>query len=126
MNGVCDQYCKDCVYSNLATGEDILLCAYYLKTNIRRPCPAGTGCTVKKTGKKSGAWSDERKRSWAKKMAEARKAKKVVRNLVCPCCGTEFEATDLHTKYCSTRCKNRMSQRAAYMRRQKGKADGGG
>lgn len=117
MNGVCDKYCKDCVYNNLAVGEDIVLCTYYFKTNTRRPCPAGTGCTVKKTGKKSGAWTDARKRDWAKKMAEARQAKKVVRTLICAECGKEFEASDPRAKYCSVNCKNRVSQRNMHRRK---------
>lgn len=120
MNGVCDNYCKDCIYSNLAVGEDIFLCAYYFKTNTRRPCPAGTGCTVKRTGKKSGAWSEAKKKTWSKKMAAAREAKK--RTVICAECGTEFEASDPRAKYCSKRCCNRVQKRNQHRRYLDGKA----
>ena len=46
MDGVCDKYCKGCVYFSQVNGT-IHYCAFYLDTGIRRPCPAGKGCTVK-------------------------------------------------------------------------------
>jgi len=32
------------------------ICSYYLITGIRRPCPAGSGCTVADTGRKLRPW----------------------------------------------------------------------
>lgn len=43
---VCDKHCIGCVYfSNINGGTSY--CSYLLDTEIRRPCPAGKGCTVK-------------------------------------------------------------------------------
>lgn len=111
-NGICDKFCKGCIYSNLAAGEDILCCVYYLKTNIRRPCPAGSGCTVKETGRKKGAWQHQNDAEWAKKMQEAWKAKAVLRTAVCPECCTEFETIYTHQVFCSKRCNRHSAQRA--------------
>lgn len=115
MNGVCDKFCKGCIYCQYATG-DTFICAYYLKTNIRRPCPAGTGCTVKNTGKKKGAWEYQNDAEWAKKMKKAREVKRVVRTVICAECGAEFETTEPQKMYCSKRCKDRVSQRNAHRR----------
>lgn len=46
MNGVCDKYCGNCYY-NRRISECLSFCNYYLATGERRPCEAGTGCTVK-------------------------------------------------------------------------------
>ena len=46
--------CKNCIYSYNVT-DTLIICDYLLKTNKRRPCPAGKGCTAKikrKKGKK--------------------------------------------------------------------------
>lgn len=44
------KYCTGCLYSfeysHNARGA-LLGCQYFLETGIRRPCPAGEGCTVK-------------------------------------------------------------------------------
>ena len=122
MNGVCDRFCKGCIYCQLASGNTTFLCTYYLVTDKRRPCPAGTGCTVKNTGKKKGAWEYQNDAEWAKKMAEARKAKQVVRTVICAECGTEFDTTVAHQIYCSKRCNNRVQQRKAHRRYLDGKA----
>lgn len=122
-NGVCDKFCKGCIYCQLASGDTMFLCTYFLTTNIRRPCPAGTGCTVRKEGRAKGAWEYKNDAEWAKKMQEARKAKAVVRNLVCPECGTEFETTVAHQVYCSKRCNNRVVQRKSHRRKMEAKAN---
>lgn len=54
--GICNSFCKGCVYNQYASGVESTLCTYYLETGIRRPCPAGTGCTVKRTGRRKGDW----------------------------------------------------------------------
>lgn len=38
--------CSDCVYCGWFTGV-IPYCDYLCRTNQRRPCPPGEGCTVK-------------------------------------------------------------------------------
>jgi hypothetical protein len=48
---VCDKYCLDCTYFGGHT-ESFRSCNYYLTTDIRRPCPPGSGCTVKKKAKR--------------------------------------------------------------------------
>ena len=39
---VCDDYCKGCRHYNESYGAS---CEYMRDTGMRRPCPAGTGCT---------------------------------------------------------------------------------
>lgn len=124
MNGVCDRFCKGCIYCNGTSGDynGSSCCTYYLVTDKRRPCPAGTGCTVKNTGKKKGAWRYKNYADWAEKMKKAREAKKVVRKVICKECGTEFETVSKLAIYCSKRCKDRVSQRNAHRRYLDGKA----
>ena len=38
----CDDYCKGCRHYNESYGAS---CEYMRDTGMRRPCPAGTGCT---------------------------------------------------------------------------------
>ena len=54
MNGLVDKYCRGCIYLTRICRSitDQRACDYIGATNRRRPCPAGKGCTVKKTGKK--------------------------------------------------------------------------
>ncbi len=40
--------CQGCYYYG-GNSDAVKCCSYYLITGIRRPCPAGEGCTVKKT-----------------------------------------------------------------------------
>ena len=46
-----DSYCENCAYQGKV--GDMLCCNYIFETEHRRPCPAGTGCTVKLEKKKS-------------------------------------------------------------------------
>ena len=46
MQGVCDKSCEGCVYLSQINGT-VHYCSFFLDTEIRRPCPAGKGCTVK-------------------------------------------------------------------------------
>lgn len=39
------KYCDNCLYRGKVAGMPC--CEFYLRTNRRRPCPAGDGCTVK-------------------------------------------------------------------------------
>ena len=52
MNGLCDSYCRCCIYrARFPIGGEGngVMCNYLLMTKKRRPCPAGKACTVKKT-----------------------------------------------------------------------------
>ena len=47
-------HCVGCIYSakdsgSNVMGESVPVCMYIVKTEHRRPCPPGKGCTVKKT-----------------------------------------------------------------------------
>lgn len=115
MANVCDRFCKNCMYAN-TLGNGTIACNYFLTTNIRRPCKAGTGCTVKKIGKKIGAWKYENDAQWGRKMYEARLAKAVQRTAICQECGIEFETTNVNKIYCSKRCNCRINQRRYWER----------
>lgn len=56
-----DSYCRGCIYlapiSCVSTKNRA--CDYIGATDRRRPCPAGKGCTVRKTGKRFGLRSGE-------------------------------------------------------------------
>lgn len=39
------KYCDNCVYKGKVAGKPC--CDYMIRTDHRRPCPAGDGCTVK-------------------------------------------------------------------------------
>ena len=106
--GVCDSYCKGCVYNQQASGDHVTLCTYFLTTDTRRPCPAGSGCTVKQTGRKKGKWEQEKDESW--KQREKTISKEVLHR-VCPCCGTEFDTQNIRKLYCSKKCNMRKVQR---------------
>lgn len=49
-----EKSCKNCVFSYMVCNQ-LYICDYFLKTNKRRPCPAGEGCTVKIKRKKGKA-----------------------------------------------------------------------
>lgn len=40
-------FCDGCFYYAKMAGGDMRYCSYYFRTNERRPCPPGEGCTVK-------------------------------------------------------------------------------
>lgn len=58
MNGVCDRYCKGCVYNAEINGIPRGYCNYIFVERKRRPCPAGRGCVVKVKGKTKVAKED--------------------------------------------------------------------
>ena len=45
-----DSTCRGCIYLTQVSGYNA--CDYIGATDKRRPCPAGKGCTVRKTGKR--------------------------------------------------------------------------
>lgn len=116
-SGVCDKFCNGCVFLGYGNGET-KLCEYLLRTDQRRPCPAGTGCTVKQTGKKKTTWRHEADRTWKIKK------KKEVYHRVCPCCGTEFDTTDSRKIFCTKSCNTRNAQRNHYKRIREGRLNG--
>lgn len=121
--GICDRFCKGCVYNGYFAGGELSICEYFLITNQLRPCPAGTGCTVKKTGKKISRWDYERELTWQKR--EKRKCEPKEREVfhrVCACCGTAFDTVFKQQIYCCKKCKMRMAQRA-WIKRNKEKME---
>lgn len=111
MADSCDRYCAKCIYST--GGADWgHICNYYLETGKRRPCPPGTGCTVKSTGKKIRYLEQIRDIEWSKRMLEAKKAKAVPNKKICKECGLEFETVYKKQSFCCTRCKDRFHNRA--------------
>ena len=54
MNGLVDSSCRGCVYLTGVSCDATKhrACFYLVETQTRRPCPAGKGCTVRKTGKR--------------------------------------------------------------------------
>lgn len=46
---LCDSYCKGCVFERGRDVSKFPACVYILRTNKRRPCPAGTGCVVRRS-----------------------------------------------------------------------------
>lgn len=51
---VVDSYCRGCIYRANTTGSTggEIYCSYILINHKCRPCPAGTGCTERKVGKR--------------------------------------------------------------------------
>ena len=104
MANVCDSYCKDCMFSN-TTGNGDICCNWYLATDIRRPCNAGTGCTVKKKGQKIGKWDYENNVKWMNAQKERKEKKRADKYGTCKWCGEVF-VRDTHNKsYCSDECR---------------------
>ena len=109
---LCDSYCKNCVFSQNASGDWLKLCTYFLTTGIRRPCPAGDGCTVKETGKKKPHWRKEADKKWknikkqkTKKREKKPKPDKTV-TVICRICGVPFQTTDTRRRFCSDVCRD--------------------
>ena len=130
MASICDEYCDGCIYSQREGGSvGLRICTYYLVTDIRRPCPAGSGCTVRKNGRKANRWSYEANNTWQQKKTTAQrnddyteklrqiiKAQKIM-SKQCKECGETFITDNPSRAYCSIRCKNRIAQRKYYERK---------
>lgn len=108
--GVCDSFCDGCVFKGYANAT-LYVCEYFFQTGIQRPCPAGTGCTVKETGKKKKRWQHESDRTWKNKQ------KRELLHKVCVRCGQPFDTTNPKKMYCSNRCKNNAQQSASHKRK---------
>jgi hypothetical protein len=135
-DGVCDSYCKGCVFNQNCSGDFVTLCVYYLVTNVRRPCPAGQGCTVKQTGRKLNKWGYENNVKWkeadnyrkqlrAEHLEQIRKERhmKNLRTATCAECGKEFYTDNPRRIYCSDRCKCRVESRKRYRRQQEARKE---
>jgi hypothetical protein len=123
--GVCDKYCEGCIFAGHVNGcHGITLCEYFLTTGQLRPCPAGTGCTVKRRGKKVSRWEHESDMTWQKrKEKDSTPKEREAFHRVCACCGTEFDTIYKQQIYCCKKCKYRMAQRA-WNKRKKAKKGG--
>jgi predicted nucleic acid-binding Zn ribbon protein len=101
---VCDRFCDGCVFMAWANGN-LRVCEYFFCTGQRRPCPAGTGCTVKQKGKKKTNWRYEADRTW--EIKKKREKESVVYHRACPTCGTAFDTTVKNKVYCCKKCKDK-------------------
>ena len=127
---ICDSYCKGCVFNGYFNGKSLTVCEYFLRTGQLRPCPAGTGCTVKQTGNKKQLWRHQGDATWknaGKKLSEGKPARRskrakkqkpprTVYHRSCPNCGTEFDTTNKHKIYCCRRCTDQVRNRRHYAR----------
>lgn len=102
---ICDSYCDGCIFKGILQ-SDLRVCNYFLATKIRRPCPAGKGCTVKQTGKKKYGWALEYDATWEQKKREPRiKPGKAVFHRECAYCGKKFDTVDSRKIFCSADCR---------------------
>ena len=117
MASVCDNYCKGCIYSGKSQG--LPCCRYVFVEDKLRPCPAGTGCTVKLTNKDVKRRNDEERKAkeiqrmklqaelreqkhrehLAKKLAEQEEKRKPCKN-----CGKIFLPNKDHRDHCCDEC----------------------
>ena len=58
QQGVCNRYCKGCVYNAELGSPKSGYCNYIFVERKRRPCPAGNGCTVRIKGRTRRAKDD--------------------------------------------------------------------
>lgn len=111
---ICDEYCDGCAYLNRAGGTVIRCCNYYLTTGAHRPCPAGTGCIVKRSGKKQIQWSKENAERWQnlkekrqKQKPEKKKRIAQIQRIICKGCGKPFVPEDPRRLYCCEECREK-------------------
>lgn len=115
---VCDEFCDGCVYKSTLM-DFPRCCNYLLATGKVRPCPAGTGCTVKLHGKKrtrqrldDEEWEKlkkERKKKYSKEYWEKKKSERM-QTMTCPLCGEQFETSDTRRRYCSKECSEKAKE----------------
>ena len=111
MASVCDSYCKNCIYVGKASWHT-LCCRYVFVEDKLRPCPAGTGCTVKMTDQEvkrraaaaKKANDIERKAIIAQKKRENYAKKRAERRKFCRYCGKEFMPTKERHFFCCSEC----------------------
>lgn len=88
---ICDSYCRGCYYL-LGGDNGLMTCDYFEKADKLRPCPAGKGCTERRTP--SQIFAERKEQKTAKEM----------QRIVCVVCGTEFSSTSEKRKACSKEC----------------------
>ena len=52
MNGLCDSYCRPCIYSRVDDQHGLVHCDYIGIIGHSRGCPAGEGCVMRVVGEK--------------------------------------------------------------------------
>lgn len=102
MEKICDEYCLDCKFFG-GPAEFECCCNYFLTTDKRRPCPPGTGCTVKIKRKNKRKFG---KNSIINRKEKPQKTKKEKEPVIkrCPVCGKEFLLNRPNKKYCDYEC----------------------
>ena len=118
MASVCDNYCKGCIYLGKINGN-APCCQYVFMEDKLRPCPAGTGCTVRITNQEAKRRNDEERKAkeiqrmklqaelreqkhreyLAKKQAEQEEKRKPCKN-----CGKIFLPNKDHRDHCCDEC----------------------
>ena len=88
---ICDSFCRGCYYL-LGGNNGLMTCDYFEKADKLRPCPAGKGCTERRTP--SQIFAERKDQKTAKEM----------QRIVCVVCGTEFSSTSEKRKACSKEC----------------------
>ena len=117
MANVCDSYCKGCIYVGKSQG--LPCCRYVFVEDKLRPCPPGTGCTVKLTNKDVKRRNEEERKAIAvermKLQAELRaqkhrehlakkQAAQEAKRKPCKHCGKIFLPSKEHRDHCSSEC----------------------
>lgn len=118
MPSICDSYCKGCIYLGKVS-QAYMCCRYVFVEDKLRPCPAGTGCTVKQTDKEIKQKAEEAKKALIverkKRMAEQRaeqqrlraerkEAERLLRLKPCKNCGKIFLPNKDHRDHCCNEC----------------------
>ena len=114
MAKVCDSYCKGCIYVGKVS-QLYLCCRYVFVEDKLRPCPAGTGCTVKQTNKEIKRKAEDAKKALAvermkqraeeqRLRAERKEAERLSKLRPCKHCGKIFLPNKDHREHCSFEC----------------------
>lgn len=114
---LCDDFCHDCAFRGDLNGYGTC-CNFLLITGVMRPCPAGSGCTVKKRGRRLSAWNYEDAQKWnnsASKPIDLKNKKFWERT--CQECGAQFYAYNPKQVFCSKKCNDRAQQRRYYAKK---------
>lgn len=140
-HSVCDKFCDGCAFEGKLQ-FDLRVCNYLLCTGKRRPCPAGTGCTVKETGRRRKGWHEEeansrknhriripaqekRERKREREQERREKARKDREfTMKCGVCGKLFKTTDTRRRNCSPECSTRARTRSTNNYRKRRKMEG--
>ena len=127
MASVCDSYCKGCIYKGIINGVTPW-CKYVFMEDKLRPCPAGTGCTVKMTARDlkllkakekkplteeqrrkqaeyTKAYRERKRAEKAKEWHEKKKEREIEkRTRICKHCGKAFVLCGEHRRFCCDEC----------------------